>query len=126
MFQLEDESCFHAGMVIVTLLRRSPARVGWRGCVRRLKSTNSGGAGGEAGRAISELTVGVPREIFEKETRVAVTPSSVQALVKAGFNVRVEEKAGLGARFADVDYVSAGAQVGQSDNQNHSKRNVHK
>lgn len=36
-----------------------------------------------------QLTVGVPKEIFQNEKRVALSPAGVQALVKQGFNVVV-------------------------------------
>lgn len=44
---------------------------------------------------------GVPREIFENERRVALTPAGVAALKKAGFkNVVVEAQAGALANFS--------------------------
>lgn len=44
---------------------------------------------------------GVPREIFEGECRVALTPAGVAALKKAGFkSVVVEASAGAAANFS--------------------------
>jgi hypothetical protein len=44
---------------------------------------------------------GVPKEIFENERRVAVTPAVVQQLLKAGFqSVVVESGAGKEAKFS--------------------------
>ncbi|KAL4804958.1 NAD(P) transhydrogenase beta subunit-domain-containing protein [Aspergillus unguis] len=58
----------------------------------------------------SSLTVGVPREIYPNEKRVAVTPQNVALLLKKGFSrVLVERGAGEGARYADEDYEKAGA-----------------
>lgn len=61
----------------------------------------------------SELTIGVPKETFEGERRVALTPAGVQALRKAGFKaVIVESGAGASANFSDADYEAAGATMG--------------
>lgn len=44
---------------------------------------------------------GVPKEIFENERRVAITPAGVAALTKAGFkSVLVESSAGALAEFS--------------------------
>lgn len=58
-----------------------------------------------------QLTVGVPKEIFENELRVALSPAGVDALVKQGFNVVVESGAGESAKFPDEMYAKAGANV---------------
>eukprot|EP01025_Chloroclados_australasicus_P030914 TRINITY_DN3113_c0_g2_i9.p1 TRINITY_DN3113_c0_g2~~TRINITY_DN3113_c0_g2_i9.p1 ORF type:complete len:620 (-),score=105.33 TRINITY_DN3113_c0_g2_i9:100-1959(-) len=59
----------------------------------------------------SELTVGVPRETFESEKRVALTPAGAASLIKAGFKVQVEQGAGAAAQFNDSDYSASGAQL---------------
>ncbi|KAJ3875929.1 NAD(P) transhydrogenase beta subunit-domain-containing protein [Lentinula edodes] len=62
------------------------------------------------GIAYSSLSVGVPREIFTNERRVALTPQNVQLLRKKGFGkVLVEHNAGVHAQFLDETYVEAGA-----------------
>lgn len=58
-----------------------------------------------------QLTVGVPKEIFQNEKRVALSPAGVQALVKQGFNVVVESGAGDASKFSDDHYRAAGAQI---------------
>uniref|UniRef100_A0AAR2K7T9 proton-translocating NAD(P)(+) transhydrogenase n=1 Tax=Pygocentrus nattereri TaxID=42514 RepID=A0AAR2K7T9_PYGNA len=58
-----------------------------------------------------QLTVGVPKEIFENELRVALSPAGVDALIKQGFNVVVESGAGEAAKFTDEMYSKAGATV---------------
>uniref|UniRef100_A0A8C2V4G4 proton-translocating NAD(P)(+) transhydrogenase n=1 Tax=Chinchilla lanigera TaxID=34839 RepID=A0A8C2V4G4_CHILA len=58
-----------------------------------------------------QLTVGVPKEIFQNEKRVALSPAGVQALVKQGFNVIVESGAGEASKFSDDHYRAAGAQI---------------
>ncbi|MGI9247343.1 MAG: Re/Si-specific NAD(P)(+) transhydrogenase subunit alpha, partial [Steroidobacteraceae bacterium] len=57
------------------------------------------------------LTIGVPRETFPGEKRVATVPEVVEKLVKLGFAVRVESGAGAAANFDDASYAAAGAQV---------------
>jgi NAD(P) transhydrogenase subunit alpha len=57
------------------------------------------------------MTIGVPREVFAGEKRVAATPESVAQLIKLGFAVNVETGAGLAASFSDDAYRAAGAQV---------------
>lgn len=59
----------------------------------------------------SELTVGIPKENFPLEKRVAATPESVARLVKPGFNVAIEKGAGELSYFSDSDYQAAGATV---------------
>jgi len=61
-------------------------------------------------RAYGQLTVGVPRETFADERRVALTPQNVALLLKKGFGkVLVERGAGAQADFLDGAYESAGA-----------------
>jgi NAD(P) transhydrogenase subunit alpha len=57
------------------------------------------------------ITVGVPKELTPGETRVAATPDSVKRLVKSGFDLCIEEGAGISAGFRDEDYDQAGAKV---------------
>jgi len=60
------------------------------------------------------MTIGVPRETFAGEKRVATVPEVVEKLIKLGFGVCVESGAGAGANFPDEAYQSAGAQVAGS------------
>jgi NAD(P) transhydrogenase subunit alpha len=55
--------------------------------------------------------IGVPRETFAGEKRVATVPEVVEKLIKLGFRVAVESGAGEGANFADEAYRAAGAEV---------------
>ena len=57
------------------------------------------------------LLIGVPKETFAGEKRVATVPEVVVKLVKLGFAVAVESSAGEAANFADEDYRAAGAEV---------------
>jgi len=58
------------------------------------------------------LSVGVPRETFPGERRVALTPPAVPALTKAGLRIIVETQAGAEAGFLDEAYREKGAEVG--------------
>jgi NAD(P) transhydrogenase subunit alpha len=57
------------------------------------------------------LTIGIPREVFAGEKRVATVPDVVEKLIKLGFNVAVETGAGAQANFSDEVYRSAGAEI---------------
>jgi hypothetical protein len=67
------------------------------------------------GTPYSKLTVGIPKERFPLEKRVAATPESVQRLVKPGFNVAIEKGAGEPSFFSDADYEAAGAKIVSTD-----------
>jgi len=55
--------------------------------------------------------IGVPREIFSGEKRVATVPDVVTRLIQLGFTVSVEAGAGEAAHFSDDDYRAAGADI---------------
>jgi len=55
--------------------------------------------------------IGVPREIFPGEKRVATVPEAVQKLAKLGFSVIVQSGAGEAASISDEAYAAAGAKV---------------
>jgi NAD(P) transhydrogenase subunit alpha len=57
------------------------------------------------------LTVGVVAESAAGERRVALDPSAVERLTKAGRIVSVESNAGVSAGFEDAAYTDAGATV---------------
>ncbi len=57
------------------------------------------------------MRIGVPREIKRHEYRVAMTPHSVRAYVKAGHEVTVERGAGVGSGYEDAEYQAAGARI---------------
>ena len=57
------------------------------------------------------MKIGIPREIFEDERRVAATPPSVHKLVGLGYEVMVEGGAGEAANYADDAYEKAGATI---------------
>jgi len=55
--------------------------------------------------------IGVPKEIFPGERRVATVPEVVEKLIKLGFTVQVEAGAGEAANVSDDDYRKAGAGI---------------
>ena len=55
--------------------------------------------------------IGVPKETFPLEKRVATVPDVVEKLIKLGFTVAVESGAGDAANFSDDAYRAAGAQI---------------
>ncbi|MEM7809076.1 MAG: alanine dehydrogenase [Planctomycetota bacterium] len=55
------------------------------------------------------MKIGVPTEIKPDESRVALVPAGVHALVDAGHEVFVQEGAGDGSGFTDEQFVEAGA-----------------
>jgi NAD(P) transhydrogenase subunit alpha len=57
------------------------------------------------------MKIVIPKEIRDKETRVAGTPDTVKKLVGFGFDVCVEKGAGSDASFLDEDYKAAGAKI---------------
>ena len=56
-------------------------------------------------------TVGIPREIKDKEGRVSMQPDGVAELKHHGHEVIVESEAGVGAGFTDEEYEVAGARL---------------
>jgi NAD(P) transhydrogenase subunit alpha len=71
------------------------------------------GTGGEPVPVLRKrgATVGALRESRPGERRVALSPTSVSLLVRAGFEVRIESGAGEPAGFHDSAYEEAGAGV---------------
>ena len=57
------------------------------------------------------LLIGVTRETFANEKRVATVPDVVEKLIKLGFSVAVESGAGDAANFNDDSYRAAGAEI---------------
>jgi len=60
------------------------------------------------------MTIGVPKEIKDHETRVGLVPSAVTALYEAGHRILVQSKAGAGSSIPDDEYRRAGAEIAAS------------
>jgi NAD(P) transhydrogenase subunit alpha len=57
------------------------------------------------------MVIGVPKESFPGERRVALVPAVVPTLAKAGFEVLIETQAGLSAGYPDAEYTAKGARI---------------
>ncbi len=57
------------------------------------------------------VKIGVPKEVFGGENRVAMTPESAQMLQKLGYDCVIETGAGAAAGFSDAVYKEAGVEV---------------
>ncbi len=61
------------------------------------------------------MQIGIVKETFANESRVAASPSSVAQLIKLNFSVSVESGAGIPASFADTVYEESGATIAPGD-----------
>ena len=61
------------------------------------------------------MLIGVLKETYPGERRVAMIPATVAALKKKGFDVITEQNAGLSAGFPDKDYEERGASLASRD-----------
>jgi alanine dehydrogenase len=57
------------------------------------------------------MTIGIPKEIKNNESRVAMTPAGVFELTKYGHTVYLQAGAGEGSGFSDSDYQLVGAVI---------------
>jgi NAD(P) transhydrogenase subunit alpha len=57
------------------------------------------------------VIIGVPKETYPGERRVALVPLVIPNLTKAGFQVLVERNAGLQAGYPDAQYAEKGAEI---------------
>jgi len=61
------------------------------------------------------MVVGIPRERKIREYRVVLNPQAVRVLVADGHRVLVERSAGAGSGIEDDDYVAAGAELVETE-----------
>lgn len=57
------------------------------------------------------MIVGVPREIYPGERRVALVPAVIPSLTKAGMEVLIEAGSGVSAGYPDAEYAAKGAKI---------------
>ena len=57
------------------------------------------------------MILAVPKEILDREHRVAITPGNISTLQKLGYEVQIEAKAGESAAMPDQAYVDQGAVI---------------
>jgi alanine dehydrogenase len=61
------------------------------------------------------MIIGIPKEIKNSESRVALTPAGCQTLTKLGHTVLVETNAGFESGFNDQEYIDCGATIADVD-----------
>jgi len=61
------------------------------------------------------MRIGIPRELFTGEKRVATTPDVASQLIKLGFDIAVESNAGASANYSDAAYEAAGCAIVTAD-----------
>jgi H+-translocating NAD(P) transhydrogenase subunit alpha len=57
------------------------------------------------------VIIGVPKESYPGERRVALVPAVLPALIKAGFEVHVQTSAGIEAGYPDSQFIEKGAKI---------------
>jgi NAD(P) transhydrogenase subunit alpha len=57
------------------------------------------------------MLIGVPAEIMDGETRVAITPETAKKLKAQGHTIRIQSGAGTAASVPDEAYVAAGSEI---------------
>ena len=57
------------------------------------------------------MIIGIPKEIKQKEGRIAITPEGVAKLVEAGHRVLVEYDGGKISGISNEDFEKAGAKI---------------
>ncbi len=55
--------------------------------------------------------IGIPKEIDDNESRIALTPQATEILVQDGNRILIEKDAGQGACFSNLKYSEAGAEI---------------
>ncbi|NVN95269.1 MAG: alanine dehydrogenase [Bacteroidetes bacterium] len=59
----------------------------------------------------TSLTIGIPKENFNNENRVALVPEAVGLLIENGHKVIIENETGIAAHFENSEYAEAGATI---------------
>ncbi|AIL46636.1 alanine dehydrogenase [Elizabethkingia anophelis] len=62
-------------------------------------------------RKEKKFSIGIPKETCLDEKRLCLTPDAVQVLVQAGHRIIMENGAGEGSFFTDLQYAEAGAEM---------------
>ncbi|ATC35776.1 alanine dehydrogenase [Elizabethkingia anophelis] len=62
-------------------------------------------------RKEKKFSIGIPKETCLDEKRLCLTPDAVQVLVHAGHRIIMENGAGEGSFFTDLQYAEAGAEM---------------
>ncbi len=59
------------------------------------------------------MRIGVPKELYDGEMRVAMTPDVTKLVMQLGYDVMIESGAGSLSKFSDDKYIEAGASVAE-------------
>ena len=65
----------------------------------------------EVGKKPKTLSIGLPMEDQNQESRVSLTPEAVEILVNNGHEVRIENNAGKASNYSNSDYSEKGASI---------------
>jgi len=65
----------------------------------------------EQNKKQAKLIIGIPKEVRRFESRVALTPESVEVLVRNGHEIYIETGAGEAANYSDQDYSECGGVI---------------
>lgn len=65
----------------------------------------------EISKVNNRLLIGIPRERYKDERRLALTPEAVDMLTSCGHRVLLETGAGLGINYSDNHYSESGAEI---------------
>jgi NAD(P) transhydrogenase subunit alpha len=57
------------------------------------------------------VIIGIPKESYPGDRRVAIVPAVLPTLIKAGFEIHIETGAGNGAGYPDSLYIDKGAKI---------------
>jgi len=100
-----------AGLMRVPLCTLQPANTSCRGLRTSARRLKDAAPQEIKGIPYNKLSIGVPKETWLNEKRVAITPAATAMLVKKGFNVNVESGAGTLSQFRDEDFAASGANI---------------
>ena len=57
------------------------------------------------------MIIGVPKEVKNNESRIGLTPDSVETIVKEGHEILIQKNAGANIGFLDEQYIQSGAKI---------------
>lgn len=100
-----------AGLLRVPISTLQPANNTCRGLRTSARRFKDAAPQEIKGIPYNKLNIGVPKEIWTNEKRVAITPAATAMLVKKGFTVHVESGAGTLSQFRDDDFAASGAKI---------------
>jgi len=65
----------------------------------------------EISRKHKQISIGIPKELVEDESRIPITPEAVELLTSSGLRVNIESGAGDAADYKNLDYSESGANI---------------